>query len=102
MMQLLSTDLKDAERRLTYWTQRPVRERLAETLLLLQKSYGKNDAGHLNITLRREDLANLLGTATETLIRALNELKREQLIHIERKNIAVLDEKRLLHLANVH
>lgn len=102
MMQLLSTDLKDAERRLTYWTQRPVRERLAETLLLLQESYGQNEEGHINITLRREDLANVIGTATETLIRALNDLKREELIHVERKKIAVLDERRLLHLANVH
>ena len=51
------------------------------------------------INLSREDMANFVGTATETLIRLLKELKTEGLIEIQTRKITVLDRKKLLDIA---
>ncbi|WP_026999962.1 Crp/Fnr family transcriptional regulator [Eisenibacter elegans] len=97
VMNLLSHDLRFAEEKLTKMAQKTVKERLAETLLMLKQYYGQeaDDTGFINILLSREDLANLVGTATETLIRALSDFKKEGLVDLQGKKIAILDVKRL-------
>lgn len=103
VMQLLSHDLKSAETRITGLAQKPVRERLAETLLMLQQFYGtEKDGATINATLTREDMANIVGTATETAIRLLSEFKSEKLIDLEGKKIKVLNHDRLLKAAKVY
>jgi CRP/FNR family transcriptional regulator len=102
MMQLMSSDMNDMENRLTNWLQKTVRERLAEVLLLLQSTYGtlpKSQA--LNIRLTREDLANLIGTAPETVIRYLAELKSENVIDLKGKEIIIKNKIKLVRIANI-
>lgn len=74
--------------------QKSVRERLASSLLQLQEIYG-NDP----INLSREDLANYVGTATETLIRFLKEFKEDGLIEIRTRKVFVLNVKKLYQIA---
>ena len=82
--------------------QKPVRERLAEALLLLKSTYGlKEDNRTLNVKITREDLAGIVGAATESVIRNLTELKSEGIVGLEGRAILVLDPPGLLKAANM-
>jgi CRP/FNR family transcriptional regulator len=51
------------------------------------------------INLSREDMANFVGTATETLIRLLKDFKEEGLIEINTRKISVLNAKKMLQVS---
>lgn len=95
-----------SDRKLSSFHQKNVLERLAETLLLIKRSHGKIDKANggvlLDLKLSREDLASMVGTATETIIRFMSELKDEGFIKQVGKKIYIMDEKGLLNLANIH
>ena len=103
MIQLLSGKLRQSEDQLVHLAQKPVRERLAETLLVLKRVYGteNGDTSPLNVTLSRDELAAVVGTATETLVRTLADLKREELIATDKKKIRILDESGLIRVGNL-
>jgi CRP/FNR family transcriptional regulator len=71
-----------------------VRQRLAFVLILLMDVYKEEP-----INLSREDLANFVGTATETLIRLLKDFKEEGIISTETRKITILDVPKLLNVA---
>lgn len=95
MMQIFSDDLKNAETRLTDFSQKPVRERLAQALLSLEEMYGEDDRGYLNIYLTRQEWANYMGTTTETAIRTISEFNKEGLIEIKGKRIKIKNPDQL-------
>jgi CRP/FNR family transcriptional regulator len=102
MMRLLSDNLKQAETRITEMAQKPVRERLAESILFLKETYGyETGTNILNVTMSREELANMTGTATETAIRLLSELKSDGIIELTGKKIGILDHSKLVPTANL-
>lgn len=103
IIQKLSREMGSSEVKAAAMTQKNVRERLAELLLMLQKSYGikEKNRTRLNIFLSREEMASMVGTANETLIRFISEFKAEGLIEQEKKTIFIKDEKRLLEFANL-
>lgn len=102
-MKLLSNQLKDAEIKLTHLAQKPVRERLAETLLFLKETYGfEPGTDILSVQLSREEIANLVGTATETAIRLLSELNKEKIIELIGKKIRIINQKLLIRTANLN
>lgn len=103
IMAKLGRDLGAAEKRISSFSQRNVRERLAELLLLLKETHGvKEERGiRLNIKLTREEMASIIGTASETLIRFMSELKQEGLIEQEGKIIYIVDEQNLIEYANL-
>ncbi len=80
-----------------------VRERLALSLLILRDKYRTNETkdDKIEIILSREDLANTIGTAVETLVRLLREFKDENLIETEGRKIRILNPKKLLEVANL-
>jgi len=89
---------------LTNMAQKTVRERVALTLYMLSDTYGENGdgEGHSVINLKREDLAGLVGTATETLIRLLSEFKEEHLIEVQGRKIIVKDKAALRKIARTY
>jgi CRP-like cAMP-binding protein len=100
----LGRDLGAAEHRISSFYQKNVRERLAELLLLLKSSHGVQEEGgrwRLDIKLTREEMASIIGTASETLIRFMSELKQEGFIEQQGKTIYLVDEKGLLEFANI-
>jgi len=102
MMKLLSNDLKGAEKRITALAQKPVRERMAETIIMLKEFYGLDSQKHtIKANLSREDIANIVGTATETAIRVLSEFKSEKMINLTGKKIQIIDADALTRAANV-
>lgn len=103
IMKLLSDDLRKAELSITHLAQKSVRERLAEALLFIKETYGfESDNQTINLRLSREELANLVGTATETVIRLLSELKADHVISLEGKKIKILDLVELVEIANLN
>jgi len=103
MMQLLSHDLKEAESRITGLAQKPVRERMAETILMLREFYGvEKDNKTINAALSREDIANIVGTATETAIRILSNFRSEKIIDLRDKRIKITDHEGLVKAAHIY
>ena len=92
------------EEKLAQIAQKSVRERLASTILMLKETYGLEGEGSdvIDIALSREDLANIVGTATETVIRLLSEFKSDGMIALEGKKIKVLDVSALIHEADFY
>ena len=102
MMKLLSDELHKTELKLTHLAQKPVRERLAEILLFIKETYGFEDDGiTLNVRLSREEIANLVGTATESTIRLLSEFKRDSMVELDGKKIKIINQKKLTKTANL-
>jgi CRP/FNR family transcriptional regulator len=108
MVRLLSRLLEEAENKITSLAQKPVRERLAESLLTLHQVFltdnsscdGPSENGKINLS--REDLANMVGTATETVIRLLSEFKEEGLIAINHRTISILDIESLKKIGKIY
>jgi CRP/FNR family transcriptional regulator len=90
----LSKELADRADFITNMAQKSVRERLAFAMLILMDVFDPKP-----INLSREDLANFVGTATETLIRLLKDFKEERIIEVQTRKIFVLDRQRLLQIA---
>jgi len=99
----LSKLLEEAETRMVSLAHKPVRQRLAETLLFLNRSFHHTAPAYpkpyLNIT--RMDIANIIGTVPETVIRLLSEFKEAKMIDIKGRKIFILDTHRLHLTANL-
>ncbi len=101
LLQIACNELGEANDYITDIAQKSVKERLAEVLLSLQEEFGVNSDGILNIILTREELANLIGTATESVIRLLSEFKSESIIELQGRKIKILDVQKLKRISNI-
>ena len=98
-IKMLSGNVQEMEKRLLKLAYSPVRERVAEALVQLhEKECMKNTNNE--ITISREDLANIVGTAKESLIRTLSELKKENLINTNGQIIEILNKEGLQKVTN--
>ena len=98
VMRTICDDLKGADDHMVNMAQKTVRQRLAETLIYLEDTFGKNEDGTLHIQLSREELAGMIGTATESCIRLLSELNKSDYIELIGKKIKLLDKNKLKRL----
>ena len=82
---------------------RPVRERLALQLIVLREKYKENFKPGMSVAINmsREDLANLVGTARENVLRVLAEFKQKGILDTKGRQIIVHDVKKLVELAKV-
>jgi len=102
LMQLTCKELGEANAYITDIAQKTVRERLAEILIHLKNDFGLDENNILQISLTREELANIVGTATESVIRLLSEFKQDQLIELNGRKIRILDEAGLIRIGNLY
>jgi len=100
LLQLTCRELGEANEYITDIAQKTVRERLAEILIRLQNDFGLDKNKVLQISLTREELANIVGTATESVIRFLSEFKQDRLIDLSGRKIIILNETGLSRIAN--
>lgn len=98
MMKSVCGDLKDADDNMVNLAQKTVKQRLAETLLKLETDFGIHDDGSLKIQLSREEIAGMIGTATESCIRLLSEFNKEGWISLQGKKITLSNKKELQRL----
>lgn len=88
LIKMLANNVSDKETQLLNLAYNSVRKRVAEALLQLHKVEESNNQSSIKIN--REDLANMAGTAKETVIRTLSEFKDDGLIEIEGGRIGIL------------
>lgn len=97
-IQLLARHVADKEEQLLGLAYNSMRKKVANALLTLQRKYHNDSGEQFEINLSREELANIAGTATESLIRTLSDFKAEHLVEIRNGNIIIRDEKKLENL----
>lgn len=98
LTKMLCDVIENAENKLTDIAYKPVRGRVAEALLLLDKAFEDRE----QITLTREDLASFVGTVKETAIRIISEFKSENLIEINKRSIKVVNPEGLMRISNLY
>lgn len=101
LMKLTCHELGEANSYITDIAQKTVRERLAEVLIQLVNDFGLDDQKYVKISLTREELANIVGTATESVIRLLSEFKSDKLVELNGRRIRILNPKGLEKISNV-
>ena len=75
-----------------------VRKRVADSLIKLYEKYKEDSTENFSIAIARDDLAALVGTATESVIRTLSEFKSDGYISIKGSNITILAPEKLKQL----
>jgi CRP-like cAMP-binding protein len=101
-IQQLSKDLGIADQRVVNLTQKHVRGRLAESLIVLKETYGlEEDNATINIYLAREDLASLSNMTTSNAIRTLSNFVNERIIAVDGRKIKIIDEERLRKISSI-
>jgi len=101
LMKLTCKELGEANSYITDIAQKTVKERLAEILIHLNDEFGEDSQGVLKLSLTREELSNIVGTATESIIRLLSEFKSQGYIEINGRKIKILDKPGLKYIANI-
>lgn len=99
VMRTICGDLKAADDHVVSMGQKTVKERLAETLLYLHENFGVKEDGSLYVQLSREELAGMIGTATESCIRLLSEFNKAKIIALDGKKIVIQDIPKLKRIA---
>lgn len=97
-IKLLTRNVVANEERLINLAYNSVRKRVATGLLEVQKKYKTTAEANPRLEISREDLAQVVGTATESLIRTLSEFKGDKLIEIQDGKIHILQESKLRNL----
>ncbi|WP_426063889.1 Crp/Fnr family transcriptional regulator [Flavobacterium sp. DSP2-3-1] len=100
VMKTICGDLKEADDHMVNLAQKTVKERLAETLLYLHDTFGENEDNSLKVQLSRDELASMIGTATESCIRLLSDFKKLGLIELIGKKIVLKNIQNLKKLAD--
>lgn len=91
LLKNMVTSLKKAENSIVDMAQKTVRQRLAKMLLYLHSNFNTDANGYIVIQLSREEIANIIGTATESAIRILSEFKKKGVIDFKLKAIRIID-----------
>lgn len=94
-IQLLARNISEKEEHLLALAYDSLRKKVAEALLMLQNKFRQNGEEKQVIDIRRESLAAIAGTATESLIRTLSDFRAEKLIEIKGGNIVIINRKKL-------
>ena len=100
-IRLIALNVKEKEERLLSLAYGSLRKRVAKGLLDIHGKFaaGTKTAGtRVPLSISREDIAQYIGTATESLIRTLSDFKAEKLIDIQDGKIHIIDVQKLQHL----
>jgi CRP-like cAMP-binding protein len=102
LLKTLSHEFSVLANSVTLFAQKSVRERLALQLIVMREKYKVNfEPGKpIEINLSRDDLASLVGTARENVVRVLTEFKEGQILETKGRKIIVLDIRKLIAIAN--
>lgn len=103
LLKTLSHEFAVLANSLSIIAQKSVRERLALQLVVLREKYKDHfiEGNTVSINLSREDLANLVGTARENVVRILSEFKEEGWLITKGRTIVILDVDELIKVANM-
>jgi CRP-like cAMP-binding protein len=101
MLELTAKNWDNASKLITNMAQKTTKQRLAEMLMWLKETFGLDKDDCIDVQLSREEIANMVGTATEAVIRLLADFKKNKLIALEGKKIKLLDIHGLVMIADL-
>lgn len=96
----MAHDLKEADDVIVNMSQKTVKQRVAEAFLYIKNNFGEDKDGFLILTLSREDIASVVGTATESCIRIISEFKKKNYLKTSGKKIGIMDQKALENMVD--
>ena len=99
-IEILSNNIRENEKQLVTLAYNSVRKRVAEALVKLSDKYKRDGDQKFSMNISREDLANLVGTAAETVIRTLSDFKEEKFIEVSGGTIIILNYDKLKKMKN--
>lgn len=101
LMMFYADELKKAEAKKYIFMKMPVKARIADILVTLQKKYGYQPGSCkiLNVQVAKKEIANMAVTSYETALRMLVELSDEKAIQFEGKKLRILDLSALMRVA---
>jgi CRP-like cAMP-binding protein len=97
-IKLVTQNVKEKEDRLINLAYGSLRKRVAKALIDINAKFASNSAQSKALDISREDIAQYVGTATESLIRTLSDFKSEKLIEIRDGKILITNAEKLAHL----
>jgi len=102
LLKMLSHEFTVLSNSISIFAQRPVRERLAITLIVLREKFkkGNEEGQQVIINLSRTDIASMAGTTRENVVRLLREFKESSLIGIQGRKIWINDIKKMIAISN--
>ncbi|MFX1704500.1 Crp/Fnr family transcriptional regulator [Chitinophaga sp. CC14] len=102
LLKTLSHEFAVLANSLTMFAQKTVRERLALQLIIIREKYKENyvEGMSIEINISREDLASLVGTARENIVRVLTEFKEDNILETKGRKIMIKDVGKLIKIAN--
>ena len=99
-IRMLTHEMGEKQERLLQLAYASVRQRVAQALMQLHDRFSAEKSEDLGVRISRDDLAAIVGTATESLIRCLTDLKDEGLITTQGRDIRIADRRGLERLGN--
>lgn len=102
VLRRLASDFIEAEDLIKHKAFKPVRERMADALLMLKKSYNHTGNKELQVSISRGDLASMAGTVKETATRLLTEFKEDNIISMEGRSIKIRDWEKLNSISSLY
>jgi len=101
-LKVITEELCDCHNRMVSLTQKHIRGRIAESLLILRDTYGfEADGITIRAIMSREDIANLSNMTTSNAIRTLSGLAAERIIELSGRKISILDPQQLEHISEL-
>ncbi|MCK0156114.1 Crp/Fnr family transcriptional regulator [Cellulophaga sp. F20128] len=91
----MANDLREADDVIVNFSQKTVKQRIAEAFIYLRDTFGEDKEGYLTLSLSREDMSNVVGTATESTIRIISEFKKKGMIETSGKKIRIVSQPKL-------
>ena len=101
LLKTLSHEFAVLANSLSLFSQKTVRERLAVQLIVLMEKYKQNfnPGAPVEINMSRDDLASIVGTVRENVVRVLSEFKEKNIISTQGRKIIVHDVEKLIAIA---
>jgi CRP-like cAMP-binding protein len=102
LMKVIVEELSFTNTRIVSLTQKHIRARLAESLLILRDTYGfESDGKTLKAVVSREDFASMSNMTTSNAIRTLSGLAAEGIISLTGRKVSIIDENYLEHISEL-
>ncbi len=102
LIRLSCKELGESNKYILDLAQKTLRERVAEIIILLYDTFGVDNEDFIQVSLTREEVANIVGTATESVIRQLSDFKKEGSIDLKGRKIKVKNIDKLRIISDIY
>ena len=101
-IEMLSNKVSEKEQKLLNLAYNSVRQRTAEALLTISEKFNPDQSADFELSVSRDDLANMVGTATESVIRVISDLKDEDIVETRSGKIVIKSHDKLAQIQKWH